>query len=166
MPPNGRCVSVSGLFMGVGCPSHNGDRWDAFLTRRPDSLSYCHHQVDDITVRRCSHLLEPPGFAPCHEHGAISFSLQSFGRFLSGTRPIVGVLREDRPDHPSGLVGAGNDNLVCMHAPLVQFLHERGYGAFPFSTVVECRSHAVDQEGPKVCVPPFRDSQEHRFPAC
>ncbi len=32
-PPNGSCFSVSGLIAGSACPSHNGSRWDAFLTR-------------------------------------------------------------------------------------------------------------------------------------
>jgi hypothetical protein len=43
--PRRPCFSVSGLFVGGARPSHNGSRWDAFLTRRPDPRIYCHHQV-------------------------------------------------------------------------------------------------------------------------
>ena len=43
--PDRPCLSVSGFFRGRSRPSHNGSRWDAFLTRRPDLLIYCHHQV-------------------------------------------------------------------------------------------------------------------------
>lgn len=43
LTPDRPCFSVSGLFAGEVRPSHNGSRWDAFLTRRPDLLIYRHH---------------------------------------------------------------------------------------------------------------------------
>ena len=71
-------------------------------------------------------------------------------------RLVSGILRKNRPDDPSCLVRAGNDNLVGVHASVMQSLHECRHVILTLFAIVERGAHAVDQQSSKICVPSFR----------